>query len=119
MTTAVGLRSVLAASGEEALVLAREQHFDLILMDVRMPELSGLEASRQIRSESGVNARTPILAISANVSAAEIDECLEAGMQGHVAKPIRAEDLLHKISAWVGSKIPEGALNTAGQKHTN
>ena len=101
MIGAVGLTPVLASSGDEGLALALKTPFALILMDVRMPGLSGLEASRLIRDTSKPNARTPILAITANVSPTEIEECRQAGMQDHIGKPIRAADLIQKISTWL------------------
>lgn len=101
MIGAVGLMPILASSGDEGLAMTRETQFALILMDVRMPGLSGLEASRMIREPSNLNAKTPILAITANVAPGEIEECRQAGMQDHIAKPIRAADLIQKISAWI------------------
>jgi len=101
MIGSVGLNPVLASSGDEGLAMALKTRFALILMDVRMPELSGLEACRLIRETSQLNARTPILAITANVSPGEIEECRQAGMQDHIGKPIRAADLIEKISTWI------------------
>ena len=105
MITAVGLTPVLASSGDEGVALASKDPFSLILMDVRMPGLSGLEASRMIRQSSKQNARTPILAITANVSPNEIEECRQAGMQDHVSKPIRAAELIQKVSTWIDTEI--------------
>ena len=65
----------------------------------------GLEASRMIRQSSKQNARTPILAITANVSPNEIEECRQAGMQDHVSKPIRAAELIQKVSTWIDTEI--------------
>ena len=105
MITAVGLTPVLASSGDEGVALASKDPFSLILMDVRMPGLSGLEASRMIRQSSKQNARTPILAITANVSPNEIEECQQAGMQDHISKPIRAAELIQKVSTWIDTEI--------------
>jgi CheY-like chemotaxis protein len=120
MITAVGLTPVLASSGDEGVALANKDPYSLILMDVRMPGLSGLEASRMIRQSSKQNARTPILAITANVSPNEIEECRQAGMQDHVSKPIRAAELLQKVSTWIDTEIesqsPSPATDVRDQK---
>jgi CheY-like chemotaxis protein len=120
MITAVGLTPVLASSGDEGVALANKDPYSLILMDVRMPGLSGLEASRMIRQSSKQNARTPIIAITANVSPNEIEECRQAGMQDHVSKPIRAAELLQKVSTWIDTEIesqsPSPATDARDQK---
>ena len=120
MITAVGLTPVLASSGDEGVALANKDPYSLILMDVRMPGLSGLEASRMIRQSSKQNARTPIIAITANVSPNEIEECRQAGMQDHVSKPIRAAELIQKVSTWIDtefeSQSPPEATASRDQK---
>jgi CheY-like chemotaxis protein len=74
--------------------------FDLILMDVRMPGIDGLEATRRIRALSPVNAATPILAVTADVQADNAAACREAGMNDHIGKPISPQELLTKIAFW-------------------
>ena len=86
-----------AASGEEALDLLREDPaFDLILMDVQMPGLDGLETTRRIRAMSEV-ANTPVVALTANVLADQIEACRAAGMDDHLGKPIRPEALTETL----------------------
>jgi PAS domain S-box-containing protein len=89
-----------AASGLEAVSAAMQQPFDLILMDLQMPGMDGLAATRAIRANSSLNRATPILALSANILPAHLSACREAGMDDHIAKPIRPEDLLTKIAHW-------------------
>jgi CheY-like chemotaxis protein len=84
--------------GVHALELARQQRFDLILMDMQMPGLSGEDATRAIRADS-LNARTPILAMTANVFDEDRQRCLAAGMNGHLGKPIKADDLFDAVLA--------------------
>ena len=87
-----GLSFDAAEDGAEALAMACQYHYDLILMDMQMPRLDGLDATRAIRANS-LNRNTPILALTANVFERDRQRCLAAGMDGHLAKPILAEDL--------------------------
>lgn len=79
---------VVASNGREAVERAKLERFDLILMDVRMPEMDGLEATRQIKSTAGLNQNTPIVALTANAFAQDVQNCLDAGMVDHLAKPM-------------------------------
>ena len=73
-------------------MMSAEQEFDLILMDIEMPEMDGLAATREIRQrETMTGTRVPIIAMTGHEGTDYIDQCLSAGMQGHIAKPIRAE----------------------------
>ena len=83
---ALGVRTVLAADGEAALVAAGDRRFDVILMDVNMPGLDGLDATRRLRT-GGPNARTPVIAVTAGVSPSERSACVAAGMDDWVEKP--------------------------------
>jgi N-acyl amino acid synthase of PEP-CTERM/exosortase system len=94
---AAGHEVVLASGGKEAVELATTTSFDIILMDVRMPDVDGLEATRHIRAITGRHGRVPILALSALVFAQQVEECREAGMDGHLAKPFTPEALLHAV----------------------
>ncbi|QUD85985.1 ATP-binding protein [Phenylobacterium montanum] len=95
-----------AANGAEAVEAASRSGFDLILMDLQMPVMDGLAATRAIRASSSLNADTPILAVSANVMAPQVEACRAAGMNDHVAKPIDPTDLLNKIGQWVSAAAP-------------
>lgn len=89
-----------AANGGEAVSAAMSNHFDLILMDLQMPGMDGLAATRAIRANSELNRQTPIVALSANVLPVHIAQCREAGMDDHIGKPISPLELLTKISYW-------------------
>ncbi len=83
----------LARTGSEAIGLAFRYEYDLILMDIHMPELDGIEATRRIRALNGPGSQVPIVAITASVSERERNACLEAGMVGFLAKPVKAAEL--------------------------
>lgn len=93
MLAADGHAVVLAASGAEAVALVARGTFDAVLMDVRMPDMDGLEATRRIRSLAGTAGPTPIIGVSADARHVDIGECLAAGMTGHIAKPVDRQAL--------------------------
>ncbi|MBJ6138928.1 PAS domain S-box protein [Marinobacter litoralis] len=86
-----------ASNGREAVERAEETVYAVILMDMRMPILNGLEATLAIRSSSGRNANTPIIALTANAEKSEIERCLEGGMNGFVSKPFDIDRLQRTI----------------------
>lgn len=85
--------------GVEAVEAARTGAYDLILMDVHMPVLDGLDATRAIRALDGEAARTPIIALTANVQPEQVERCREAGMDDHCGKPIQVSELVRVMSA--------------------
>ncbi len=84
--------------GAAAVEAAGTEAFDVILMDMNMPVMGGFEATRRIRLSEGPCAAVPILALTANVSKAEVAQCHRAGMDGHVAKPFNTNALTAAIS---------------------
>ncbi|MBF0368389.1 MAG: CHASE domain-containing protein [Magnetococcales bacterium] len=99
-----GHRVAIANHGLEALHLIKESRFDLILMDLQMPEMGGLEATRRIRhpENPGLTPKdVPIIAVTARVREGDRQECEEAGMNGFVAKPYRVEALLDAIKPFL------------------
>jgi PAS domain S-box-containing protein len=88
----------IAENGQQALDRLAQQGFDLILMDVQMPVMGGFEATAKIREREGqTGRRTPILAMTANAMSGDRERCLQAGMDGYVSKPIRAEEMFNSI----------------------
>ncbi|MBL8473599.1 MAG: response regulator [Rhodocyclaceae bacterium] len=96
----VGLEVDMAEDGEQALFAAQAGDYDLILMDVRMPKLNGLDATRQLRDIPALK-KIPIVAMTANAFAEDRDRCLEAGMDDFIAKPFPPESLLAKVLHWL------------------
>jgi CheY-like chemotaxis protein len=89
---------VLAANGREAVAAAGLEQFDLILMDVQMPDMDGMAATRAIREHEQPNGkRTPILALTAHAIRGDREQFLAAGMDDYIAKPVRNRDLLEAI----------------------
>ncbi len=95
-----GIQVDVANDGEEALRMVSENDYALILMDVQMPVMDGLDATRAIRSQP-FGHDIPILAMTANAFAEERQRCLDAGMNDHVAKPVVAEQLFATLHAWL------------------
>jgi CheY-like chemotaxis protein len=87
-----------AGTGLAALSLFRSQPFDMILMDVQMPEMDGLEATAAIRRDEAVSGtHVPIIALTAHAMAGDRERCISAGMDGYASKPIRAEELKNEM----------------------
>jgi CheY-like chemotaxis protein len=88
----------VANDGREAVALSGQSDFDVILMDVQMPEMNGLDATAAIRErERGGAGHVPIIAMTAHAMAGDRDQCLEAGMDAYVSKPLRAADLFDTL----------------------
>ena len=94
----LGCDIATAADGMAALKICESSSFDLIFMDVRMPELDGRETTRRIRAGGGPNALAPIIAVTADTSSEDIAACTEAGMTYFVPKPITPPMLLGAVN---------------------
>jgi two-component system sensor histidine kinase/response regulator len=97
---------VVAETGEAALAAIEKQAFDLVLMDVQMPVMDGLEATAAIRqSEKSNGNHLPIIAMTANAMIGDKEHCLQAGMDGYVAKPLSVKDLFEVIEGVVKNRV--------------
>lgn len=100
MLEKMGHSIVVASNGNEALTLLATQTFDLVLMDIQMPEMDGLTATRKIReAEAQSRSRTPIIAVTAHAMAGDRERCIDAGMDGYVTKPLNIRGLNEAIAA--------------------
>ena len=96
----LGIAADVVTNGSEAIAAVARHDYPLILMDLRMPELDGFDATRAIRAaETG--GRVPIVAVTANAARADRDACLAAGMDDHLSKPVTLESLRHVIARWL------------------
>ncbi|GAA0389486.1 hypothetical protein GCM10009093_15140 [Brevundimonas terrae] len=96
----LGLEVETACNGVEAVAAVRRRDFDLVLMDVHMPQMDGLAATREIRQQVREK-HLPILALTANVGGDQVQKCLDAGMDGHLPKPIQVADLAQTLKKWL------------------
>jgi len=101
----LGCRVDVAATGAEAVRMLRLLSYDIVFMDCQMPEMDGYEATREIRRQKGPNHRVPIVAMTANAMAGDREECLAAGMDDYVAKPVELEKIVDVLKRWARSKV--------------
>ena len=110
MLKRMGHDVAVAATGSEAIDLWQQKHFDLILMDVQMPEIDGLQATRRIREiEKSLGDHVPIIAMTAHAMQGDRSSCLEAGMDDYIAKPVSRkvlEDVVQRHSAGLKLRLP-------------
>ena len=104
-----GHRVSVAENGAEALEQVVGQAFDVVLMDMMMPVMDGLEATRRIRALPGPAASVPIVAMTANAMESDRQRCLAAGMTDYISKPIRAQELQGLLQK-AGLDVPTKAL---------
>jgi CheY-like chemotaxis protein len=111
----LGVRLSLVVDGAEAVAAFAEEPFDLVLMDVQMPVMNGVEAARAIRRREAELGRapTPILALSANVMPHQVAEYLAAGMDGLIAKPIEVRAMLETMRKVLVERAPAETHNAA------
>jgi CheY-like chemotaxis protein len=107
------------ADGIEALQALHERAYDVVLMDIRMPNMDGVEAARRIRRMEGAAARIPIIALTANATTEERLRCEAAGMDDFMSKPFRRAELEARLAAWrsrsAAAPGDESATRAAGR----
>ncbi len=97
----VGIEVSIAGNGAEALEILNERDFDLVLMDIQMPIMDGLEASRRIRENPEIRPELPIVAMTAHAMSSDYAKSLDAGMNDHITKPIDPQNLFAVLSRWL------------------
>ncbi|MBF0272673.1 MAG: response regulator [Magnetococcales bacterium] len=95
-----GITVVVANNGLEAVNLVGKEHFDAILMDLQMPVMDGLTATKRIRKEKSAEL-LPIIAMTANAMAGDREKCLDAGMNDHIAKPVEPDEMYATLAKWI------------------
>ncbi len=110
LLTKHGHEVTCASNGAEAVRLWSQTPFDIVLMDIQMPEMDGLEATRVIRQkEQSTDEHTPIIAMTAHAMTGDRERCIESGMDGYVSKPIQVENLFGEIERLLAGDAHKGA----------
>jgi two-component system sensor histidine kinase/response regulator len=105
--SAAGHEVVLVHNGTEAIATLNASDFDLVLMDVQMPEMDGIAATRRIRELGSSRARNmPIIAVTSFAAPQDVERCRAAGMTDHIAKPFNHDELLRLVAKWSGREHP-------------
>lgn len=108
LLSGAGLVVDVAENGQVALDMLSQASYDIVLMDMQMPVMDGLTATRNLR-ENPAWARLPVLAMTANAMSSDRDQCLEAGMNGHLAKPIDPHELFASLLQWIAPRETQTA----------
>ena len=103
-----GFNIVVACDGVEAVEVSQDRQFDLILMDIHMPRMDGVRAVKDIQSGGGVNANTPIIALTADAMSGDREKYLQQNMQGYVSKPIDERELIAEIERVIAGEYSTG-----------
>ncbi len=111
MLERLGVRPDMAGDGREVLQFLDVAPYDLILMDCQMPEMDGYAATREIRRREMKGHHVPIVAMTAEAMAGAREACLEAGMDDHISKPVRLDELFAALRKWL-SRWPDGSART-------
>lgn len=104
MLERLGYRVDVVANGAEAVDAVRRIAYDLVFMDIQMPEMDGYQATAAIRGLEEPAARTPIIAMTANAMKGDDEKCLAAGMDGYLPKPVPMEDLAVAANEWLNRR---------------
>jgi signal transduction histidine kinase/CheY-like chemotaxis protein/HPt (histidine-containing phosphotransfer) domain-containing protein len=106
----LGYRADLASNGLEAVEALRRQRYDVVLMDVHMPEMDGFQATAEIRRMEGPERHTAVVAMTANAMAGDREACLAAGMDDYVSKPLRGEEMRAVLERWAAPGMKAASL---------
>jgi len=118
MLRKLGCRPDIVGDGQQAVVAVRDGHYDLVLMDVHMPVLDGLDATRQIRGLPAPLRQPRIVAMTASSVAESRDSCVRAGMDGHLSKPVRLEDLAATLARTSERPTAAAAVGSRSREHS-
>jgi len=120
LLTDAGFKVDVAENGQKSIEMLNNHIYDIVLMDMQMPVMDGVTATKEIRKDKRFK-YLPILAMTANVMAVDIEKCREAGMQDHIGKPIDPDELFGKLLKWVKPReignVQETAASTGALQH--
>lgn len=111
----LGHEATVVGSGIEAIAALSEKRFDIVLMDIQMPELDGLDTTRKIRSGSTRHSKIPIVALTANAMSGDSERCFEAGMNDYLTKPVQMKLLKDLLAPW-GENILKDDVESSNTK---
>ena len=111
----VGIQVTLAGDGRQALSCLQAGDFDCVLMDCQMPEMDGYTATRLLREQPRWT-RLPVIAMTANAMAGEVEKVIAAGMNDHVPKPVPVGELYRKLAVWTGRHRTGAAQGVAARR---
>ena len=97
------------ANGKEVLEILKEKDYDIILMDVQMPEMDGIEATEKIIETISIVKQPKVIALTANAMSGDRENCLRAGMVDYMAKPVKLKELQKMIEKWGAVILAEGS----------
>jgi PAS domain S-box-containing protein len=113
MLKKLGLNADVVNNGLEAIEAFKSPEYDLVLMDVQMPKMNGMEATKRIRKiETATSSHIPIIAMTAHAMKDDRKRCLEAGMDDYISKPIKIRSLIHTLDYWLVKKQETSATTT-------
>ena len=95
----------IAEDGQQAICMAQETCYDVILMDVKMPGVDGLEATKAIRAKGNGNRRMPVIALTAYVMKGDRERCVAAGMDGYLSKPINGREMIMLVESLAAGEV--------------
>ena len=110
LLTRLGHRADVANDGGQAVVLVQRGDYDLVLMDVQMPEMDGIEATKVIRALDGPKSKVPIIAMTANAMSGDREALIAIGMDDYIAKPISRRNLETTLNQWTARLFPEDGV---------
>ncbi len=111
----LGYSADIAANGKEALEMTKQKHYDIILMDLHMPELDGLSATREIVRTIDASIRPKIIAMTADAMSGDREKCIDAGMDDYISKPVRLEGLRSMLRIY-GEMIAERKIKISSER---
>ena len=100
-----GHRVDLANNGLEAVAAVRSGSYDMVLMDIQMPEMDGYEATAEIRRMAPEFSELPVIAMTAHAMKGDRENCIASGMDDYISKPVRPKGLLEMVQRWAGKKV--------------
>lgn len=114
-----GCNVEVVANGQAALDICEKKKFDVIMMDCLMPVLSGVDATMMLRNSNSLNAMTPVVALTANVSSDDEEQCYQSGMNDYICKPVKQDELYRRLSRWIHHETVDGVESDANVVNLN